>query len=114
MRDDDQDDYGPPAEFGVRSSDIGSFIPEGTYRPIPIVWLTAAWVAHSFSLAGLFVLLIDKPAIFTLLTTGIVTFWVTLWTFGRGMAEAGTGWKVATVTLLTINWLFAAMGTYGR
>lgn len=113
MRDDD-DDYGPPVEFGVRSSDLGSFIPEGSYRPVPIVWLTAAWVVHSLALIVLFFLLFEKPAIYTLLTTAIVTFWVTRWTFGRGMAEAGNGWKVATVVLLAINWLFVAMGTYGR
>jgi hypothetical protein len=111
---DDEDDYGPPVDFGVRSSDMGSFIPEGTYRPIPIVWLTAAWVVHSFSLAALYLVLINKAGIFTLLTTAIITFWVTRWTFGRGMAEAGTGWKVATVVLLTINWLLVAMGAYGR
>ena len=111
---DEVEDYGPPVDFGVRSSDLGSFIPEGSYRPVPIVWLTAAWVVHSFVLIALFALLFSKPAIYTLLTTGIVTIWVTRWTFARGMAEAAGGWKVATVVLLVINWLFVAMGAYGH
>lgn len=113
MRDNDED-YGPPVDFGVRSSDLGSFMPEGTYRPVPIVWLTAAWVVHSFSLMILFFVLINKPAIYTLLTTAIVTYWVTSWTYRRGMAKAGRGWMIATAVLLAINWLLTAMGTYGR
>ncbi|MEO5586127.1 MAG: hypothetical protein ABIQ81_00380 [Novosphingobium sp.] len=100
--------------LGVRSSNIGSFIPEGAYRPVPIVWFVAAWVVHSFSLFVLFAILINKPAIFTWLTTLLISFAVIRWTFNRGMRQAGRGWQIATVVALAINWGLVALTAAAR
>lgn len=100
--------------LGVRSSNIGSFVPEGTYRPVPIVWFAAAWIVDSFSIGFLFLLLINKPAILTWLTTLLVSFVVARWTFNRGMHHAGSGWKIATVAALAINWGLIALTASAR
>ena len=96
-------------EVDVRATALGSFMPEVTYRPVPIAWFLAAWVVHSFSLAILMLILSAKPAFFALATTFVVSIAVVRWTFARGMQQAGRGWRVATVIALALNWLWVAM-----
>jgi hypothetical protein len=100
--------------LGVRSSNIGSFVPEGTYRPVPIVWFAAAWIVHSFSIGFLFLLLINKAAIFTWLTTLLISFAVARWTFNRGMRDSGLGWRIATIAALACNWGLIALTAAAR
>lgn len=101
----------PPASFdsGIHASSLGNFLPEVAYRPVPIAWFLAAWVVHSFSLAALALILSGKAAFFTLSTTFLITIAVVRWTFARGMREAGTGWRAATIIALALNWLWVAM-----
>ena len=43
----------PDDNIGVRSTDIGSFLPEATYRAVPIVWFVSAMMVQFFALASL-------------------------------------------------------------
>ncbi|WP_444609168.1 hypothetical protein [Blastomonas fulva] len=43
----------PDEDIGVRSTDIGSFLPEATYRAVPIVWFVSALMVQFFALAFL-------------------------------------------------------------
>lgn len=106
----------PPDAFKVevQPSALGSFMPEVTYRPVPIAWFLAAWVVHSFSLAILALILSSRPAFYTLATTFLVTIMVVRWTFARGMQQAGVGWRAATVIALALNWLWVALLVSGR
>lgn len=111
----DDRDYGEPwepEEFGVRSSAIGSFVPEGTYRPVPIVWLAGAGFLQIFALIFLFVLLFGRPPFYTLAATGLISFSIGRWTFRRGMAQAGRGWRVFTVAVLVLNWAIVSFGAF--
>ncbi|KPH65832.1 MULTISPECIES: hypothetical protein [Novosphingobium] len=101
-------EYVGPAEQVVQYSDIGTFMPVGYYRPIPIVWFAGAWFAQVGLLLFLFVLLLGKPMAYTLLTSALVSFGIWRWTFGRGMSEASTGWKIFTTGALLFNWLLVA------
>lgn len=107
----DDVDYGP-AEYGTRSSDLGSFIPEGSYRPVPIVWFAGACFLQIPGLIILFVMLANKAPIFTWLTTAILSWAIGRWTFGRGMAQASTGWKAFTVAVLALNWLLVCLAGF--
>ncbi len=102
-----QDDV--ETDNGIRSSDLGSFIPEGTYRPIPIVWFTAAYLIHSLSLVILFLGLSNQAPWFTWLTTLIISIAVARWTFQRGMNNASKGWQIATILALAVNWSLVAL-----
>ncbi|OJW62015.1 MAG: hypothetical protein BGO57_01165 [Sphingomonadales bacterium 63-6] len=105
----DEEDYGPP-EYGVRSSDIGSFLPEGTYRPVPIVWFASAWFLQSIVLLVVFFTLLNKHPAFNILACGLLTFAIGRWTFRRGMAEAGSGWRLFTGLALAFNWAVVSAG----
>ncbi|MDJ0977700.1 MAG: hypothetical protein QNI87_04120 [Erythrobacter sp.] len=85
-------------------------VPDTSYRPIPIVWFTGAFLLH----------LMAVLAILTALgLTGLVTPWLAVpaaaiaagaigaWTWERGMRDAGAGWKVSTALFLAFNTLFA-------
>lgn len=98
-----------PAEQVVQHSDIGSFMPVGYYRPIPIVWFAGGWFVQVGALLFLFLLLLGKPILYPLLTTALVSYGIGHWTFGRGMSGASTGWKVFTVAALGLNWVLVAL-----
>ena len=111
MSDDEQKDYGPP-EYGVRSSNIGSFIPEGTYRPVPIVWLAGAGFLQIPALMILFLVFSASPPIFTVLSAGLVSLAIGRWTFRRGMAQASSGWRIFTMVVLGANWALVSFGAF--
>lgn len=103
------EDYGEPIDLGIRSSNIGSFMPEGTYRPIPIVWLVSAWVVHSIAMTLLVGLLGTKHPFFPITTTLMASAWILNLTFKAGMKDAAAGWKTALVLALLVNWGLAVV-----
>jgi hypothetical protein len=103
------DDCGRPVDTGIRSSPLGSFMPEGTYRPIPIVWLVSAWVVHNIAMWLLVALLTGKHPFFVVATTVMASGWVLNRTYAAGMKRAGLGWKIALVLALLLNWALAVV-----
>lgn len=108
-RGDPEDDDGPPVDTGIRSMDLGSSFPEGSYRPVPIVWLAGAWLL--LNVAGVFVylLLSGYPPIVRVVAIGLLALVIGGWTFDRGMKHAGAGWKLFTAAVLLANWAFVAL-----
>lgn len=92
----------PDDNIGVRSTDIGSFLPEATYRPVPIVWFVSAMMVQFFALAFLLSLPVTGMTIVALST--VVSVLVRYWTFRRGLARGSRAWKVATDVGLLLNW----------
>jgi len=107
------DDYIGPAEHVVEYSEMGTFMPVGRYRPIPIVWFAGAWVVQVLALVILFLLLMNKAALFTIAATAWSSLGIGKWTFGRGMSGASTAWKAATVAALLFNWGMVAAIAWG-
>lgn len=89
--------------------DFGSLMPEGTYRPVPIVWFVAAWLLHGFAMMVLLILLSSKHHAFTWATTALASILIIRWTFARGMKDAALGWRVTTVLALLLNWGLTAL-----
>lgn len=92
----------PDEDIGVRSTDIGNFLPEATYRAVPIVWFVSALMVQFFALAFLLSLPVIGVAIVALST--VVSVMVRYWTFRRGMSRASRAWKIATDVSLLLNW----------
>ncbi|MCP5397025.1 MAG: hypothetical protein H6918_09915 [Sphingomonadaceae bacterium] len=109
----DDGDYGAPIESGVTTHNMGSFMPEGAYRPVPIVWLGGAWFVQVAVLMVLFFLLLGKAAWFTIAAAGLATYGIHHWTWARGMKDAGTGWKVLTVLALGFNLALVVLARLG-
>jgi hypothetical protein len=94
---------------GIHALPIGSFMPAGAYRPMPITWLVAAWVVHNLAMILLVALLAGRPIFYTVGTTVLASLWIANKTFGAGMAQAATGWKVTLVIALLLNWSLAML-----
>lgn len=92
----------PDHEIGIRSSDIGSFLPEATYRDVPIVWFVSAMMLQFLVLA--FLLSLPLIGIATVALSAVVSMAVRFWTFRRGMGRAPRAWKIATYVCLLLNW----------
>ena len=107
-------DFDGEVDSGIRTSNLGSSFPEGTYRPVPIVWFAAAYIGQSFLLVVLFSILMNKPGYFLIAASAIVTFWIGRMTFARGMAQAASGWRIATVAMLLLNLGFVSLGALGQ
>lgn len=95
--------------MGVQSSDLGSFMPVGSYRPMPMTWLVSAWILHSIAMLVLVAFLASKPIFFPLATTLLASVWILHRVLGRGMKDAARGWKIALFVALALNWLLAAV-----
>jgi hypothetical protein len=103
-----------PEDIGIHSSPIGGFMPVGIYRPVPIVRFAGTILLQSFALLVLFGLLYAKSGIFTVAATALVSVAVGKRAFDRWLSEASTGWKVATVGMLALNWAIVSLGSLGR
>lgn len=84
-------------------------VPDTSYRPVPIVWFTGALFVELFVLVGLGAVLSSQSAWLALTFAAVATGGIGMWTWGRGMETAGTGWKIATVVMLLVQLAFFAM-----
>ncbi|MEO0690912.1 MAG: hypothetical protein AAFY51_11515 [Pseudomonadota bacterium] len=113
----DQGDYPNPREEDIMAGDrrlsrpdasVPDWeVPDTSYRPIPIVWFTGAFLLHLMIVFAIVVLLNRLGPWFVVGAAALAAGVIGAWTWERGMKDAGTGWKVATVLFLGLNTLFA-------
>jgi hypothetical protein len=103
-----------PSDVGVQSSTIGTFMPVGTYRPVPIVHFAGTILVQILVLLVLFGVLYSKAGIFTIATGALVTFGLGKRAFGRWLGDASMAWKIATIAMLAFNLLLVSLGSLGR
>ena len=82
-------------------------VPDTSYRPIPIVWFTGAFLIHLMAVMAILVALGRFGPWFTVPAAAMAAGVIGAWTWERGMGSAGAGWKIATVLFLLFNILFA-------
>lgn len=90
-------------------------VPDTAYRPIPIVWFTAAMIVQLVALTGLVVLLAQASGLYTAVISGVLTGVIGAWTWQRGMADAALGWRIATVLVLVgqLGFVLFSLGLRG-
>jgi hypothetical protein len=101
-------------EIGIRSSAIGSFMPVGSYRPVPIVHFAGTLLLQILALMVLFGVLYAKAGIFTIAASTVVTIALGKRAFDRWLGETSTAWKIATVAVLALNLLIVTLGCLER
>ncbi len=89
-------------------------MPDGAYRPIPIVWFTGAFFLQMIALFAIAVLLSAKHGLFTIVLSALITGMIGAWTWSRGMKDAATGWKAATIAMLGIQLLCVCLAVSDR
>lgn len=89
-------------------------VPDGVYRPVPIVWCTGALFAQIIVLSVLMVILSDQNGLLTVALYAAATLGIGIWTWQRGMGDAGLGWKAATVIMLASWFAIYSMGAVTR
>ncbi len=94
---------------GVQSSNIGSFVPEASYRPIPIVWFTAAYLLQVFGLIALYVIMPMKVVLLYVAATAMLSFGIGYWIFDKGMKDASKLWRGFTIAMLLLTWAYTSM-----
>ena len=81
-------------------------VPDTSYRPIPIVWFTGAFLIHLAICLAILVALGGFGPWLTVPLAALAAGTTGAWTWERGMRGAGSGWKIATVLFLVFNILF--------
>ena len=81
-------------------------VPDTSYRPIPIVWFTGAFLIHLTVSLAILVALGRFGAWFTVPAAALAAGLLGAWTWERGMRSAATGWKIATALILLFNIIF--------
>lgn len=89
-------------------------VPDTSYRPIPIVWFTGAFVIQMIAVFAIFMALIEQHGAFTIALSAIVTGVLAAWTWDRGMKQAATGWQLATLLALSATFLLVCAGSWSR
>lgn len=89
-------------------------VPDSAYRPVPIVWFTAAMIAQMVVLSIVFLLLVRAHGSYTMAVGGVVTGIIGAWTWRRGMARAPAAWRGATIIMLTLQLGFMLLAVTPR
>jgi hypothetical protein len=83
-------------------------VPDSAYRPVPIVWFTAALLVQNVALAVVLAVLHAQHGAVSLAASALVTGLIARWTWRRGMASASAMWRLSTgLMLLSVLALFA-------
>lgn len=120
----DQPDYPDPREEDVWAGDRRISrpdcslpdweVPDSSYRPVPIVWFTGALLLQTVVMFGIFIVLLEAHGAITIALCALLSGAIFSWTWSRGMKDAGTGWKSATIIMLVLNFLLVCLGAAGR
>ena len=86
-------------------------MPDGSYRPVPIVWFTGALFMQLIgqTVIGIVLALIGLGAQFILAFAVLLTGMIGYGTWQRGMGSATPGWQIATGAMLVVTLGFAAL-----
>ncbi len=85
-------------------------MPDGAYRPVPIVWFAGALLLQMVALFTLFVALVGQPGWVTVVSAAFVTGMLGMWTWERGIGSASPGWRIALVMVLATQLVLVAFG----
>jgi uncharacterized membrane protein YidH (DUF202 family) len=91
-----------------------SIIPDASYRPVPIAWFAAAFLLQMAMLTFLSIVLLQSSAWVTIVIASVATAVIGAWTWDRGMKQAGTGWQIATATMLAVQLGLVLLGAAAR
>ncbi len=89
-------------------------IPDAKYRPIPIAWFAAAFLLQLAILWLVFMILSAQNGWLTIVISALITGALAKWTWDRGMRDAGAGWQVATIVMMTVQLGFICLGASAR
>jgi hypothetical protein len=103
---------GPKIDEGIHAWPIGSFMPMGFYRPVPIVRFTGLIVLQSAIDVALVAVLAGFPGVVTLGAGTVVALVLLRRAWRRWLATASHGWKVATVVALGLNLALVALASF--
>ena len=119
-----KDDYPDPREEDIYAGDRRVsrpdsalpdwHIPDAKYRPIPIAWFAAAFLVQMVVLFVIFIVLSTQTGWLTIILSSLATGMIGMWTWDRGMREAGRGWQIATILMLVAQLAFICLGASTR
>ena len=90
------------------------YIPDVSYRPIPIAWFAAAVLIQTVVMTAIFIVLFDKSGWLTVAFTGLASLGILLWSWERGIGTAGRGWQTTTIAVMTLQFLLVCIGASVR
>ena len=101
---------------GVESMPITSAHPTGAYRDIPIVWLTGSLMVQMIIMVTIYLLFSTAGPIIMAAFSTLTAISMWLWNEKRGMARAGTGWRVfsgVAICFIALLWALPALTVIG-
>ena len=90
------------------------YIPDASYRPIPIAWFAAAVLIQAVAMYAIFIALNAKSGWLIIAVAGLASLAIYFWSMDRGLKSAGFGWKIALITVLALQFLLVAFGASAR
>lgn len=88
-------------------------VPDTSYRPVPIVWFTGAFIGHLIIAHAIMLVLWSLGPWPVFGAAALAAGAIGKWTWDRGMSSAGSGWRFATIAILCVNLLYIAAAAFG-
>ncbi len=88
-------------------------MPDTSYRPVPIVWFTGAFMLHLIAVHAIMLVIWPLGPLAVVCISALSAGAIGKWTWERGMEIAGVGWKFATIAMLCLNLLYVAAVAFG-
>ncbi|TRD09877.1 hypothetical protein FGU71_12755 [Erythrobacter insulae] len=89
-------------------------VPDTSYRPIPIVWFTGAMIIQMLAMWIVSLFFSSQNGWLTIAVAGLMTGIIGKWTWDRGMKDAASGWKIATISVLLLLLALVCLGASTR
>lgn len=105
----------PPAplpDIGVHSWPIGSYMPMGLYRPVPIVRFTGTVVTQGVANVLLHAVLYTLPGAVAVGACTVVALILARRAFVGWLRQASAAWKLSTAVALALNLLLVSLASF--
>ena len=90
------------------------YISDAKYRPIPIAWFAAAIVMQAALISFLWLLLSQLSGWITIALASLTTGGIFQWAWTRGIGDAGSGWRIATIAVMALQLVLIIIGVTNR
>lgn len=89
-------------------------VPDSAYRPVPIVWFTAALIAQQIALGAVFAAIPAGSNRIAIALAALLSAMIGRWTWERGMGSASLGWRTAMLVVLVGQFALVALAIAAR
>lgn len=98
-----EDIYAGERRISRPDSDLPDwYLPDASYRPIPIAWFAGALVMQIIAMPFIFIVTVGYGLLLVIGTSALISMAIGLLSWRRGIGIASPAWQIGTVAMLLV------------